>query len=87
MSALSQFPRVDTPITTSYGSGSIQKLDIFKNMVWIQYEDGSWEDRPLTEVRAILGSSDTPAGDGAPGKPPDHPPSKKSHRNGKNKRS
>jgi len=87
MSALSQFPRVDTPITTTYGSGSIQKLDIFKNVVWIQYEDGSWEDRPLAEVQAILGTSDTPPGDGAPGQPASNPKPKRNNRNGNNKRS
>jgi cell fate regulator YaaT (PSP1 superfamily) len=55
MTALSGFPKVDTPIETEVGKGTIQKLDIFKSMVWIQYRDGNWEDRPLAEVREILG--------------------------------
>ncbi len=56
MTALSVFPRVDTPIKTKYGTGTVQKLDIFKNRVWIQYRDNTWEDKSLDEVRAILGS-------------------------------
>ncbi len=58
MSALSTFPSVDTPIETAYGQGTIQKLDIFKNRVWIQYKDNTWEDKDLHEVRAILGMTD-----------------------------
>jgi hypothetical protein len=80
MNALSQFPRVDTPITTSYGTGSIQKLDIFKNVVWIQYDDGSWEDRPLADVRDLLGQGTPSSGDGASGQPPETPKQKKSDR-------
>lgn len=55
MTALSGFPRIETSITTAYGRGTIQKLDIFKDMVWIQYPDGTWEDKPLPTVREILG--------------------------------
>lgn len=55
MTALSGFPRIETRITTPYGKGTIQKLDIFKDMVWIQYPDGTWEDKPLAVVRDILG--------------------------------
>ncbi len=62
MTVLRDFPRVDTPIVTDQGSGSIQKLDIFQNVVWIQHEDGSWEERPLEDVREILGiEEDEPA--------------------------
>ncbi len=55
MTVLRDFPRVDTPIVTDQGSGTIQKLDIFQDIVWIQHEDGSWEERPLEDVREILG--------------------------------
>lgn len=62
MTALKAFPRIDTPIETSTGKGTIQKLDIFQDIVWIQYEDGSWDDRPLARVREILGiEEDEPA--------------------------
>ena len=55
MSSLKTFPPIDTPITTDTGQGRIQKHDIFKQLVWIQYTDGSWEERPLKEVLVLLG--------------------------------
>ncbi len=55
MEALEEFPAIETPITTAYGQGIIQKLDIFQRMVWIEYKDGSWEDKPIETVREILG--------------------------------
>ncbi|NBC01304.1 MAG: Signal peptidase-like protein [Bacteroidetes bacterium] len=54
MQELQDFPQVDTPIETDAGRGTVQKLDIFKERVWIQYPDGTWEDRPLAEVQQIL---------------------------------
>ncbi len=59
MQALAAFPGVNTPVVTSYGRGTVQKLDIFKDLVWIQYEDGTWEDRPLEEIRALVGGKET----------------------------
>lgn len=54
MSALERFPRVDTALTTAYGNGTVQKLDIFKDVVWIQYQDGTWEDKSLAVVQDLL---------------------------------
>ena len=62
MAALEDFPRVDTAIVTTYGKGTIQKLDIFKNMVWIQYYDGTWEDKPLAQIKELLAQNPTPSG-------------------------
>ncbi len=74
MAALDHFPRVDTAITTAYGEGTIQKLDIFKDVIWIQYDDGTWEDKPLAEVRDLLGLGEVPVGgDGAEVRPPGPP--------------
>ncbi len=84
MTALEHFPRVDTAIVTAYGKGTIQKLDIFKNRIWIQYQDGTWEDKALDEVKEILAAMTTP-GDGAQGEPPGSSKKrrgKKSHRRG-----
>lgn len=72
MAAIKAFPRVDTPITTPQGQGVVQKLDIFKDRVWIQYPDGTWEDRPLHEVRALLGLTREAAARPAPLKAPRH---------------
>jgi len=54
VTAQKQFPNVDTQISTTYGQGIVQKLDIFKDTVWIQYPDGTWEGKPLAEVNEIL---------------------------------
>ncbi|RMF60030.1 MAG: Signal peptidase-like protein [Bacteroidetes bacterium] len=54
MQALKDFPPVDTVVLTPQGPATVQKVDIFKEIVWLQYEDGSWEDRPLAEVKAML---------------------------------
>jgi len=54
MHELEDYPSVDTPIRTDVGRGTVQKLDIFKERVWIQYDDGTWDDRALAEVRSIL---------------------------------
>jgi cell fate regulator YaaT (PSP1 superfamily) len=59
MSALSAFPEISTPITTEYGRGSIEKLDIFKNIVWILYSDNTWDSKPLSEVQNLLGGQTT----------------------------
>lgn len=55
MTSLQRFPRVETPVETPQGKGTIQKVDIFKDLVWIQYEDGNWEEKPLEVVRELLG--------------------------------
>ena len=42
-------------VETPAGQGRIKKLDIFKDVVWVQYADGSWADLPLEDVRGYLG--------------------------------
>ena len=59
MAALADFPRVDTAIVTAYGKGTVQKLDIFKNRVWIQYHDGTWEDKSLDDIKDLLAQAGT----------------------------
>lgn len=55
MSMLREFPRVDTPVETAYGRGSVQKLDIFQNRIWIEYEDGFWEEKTLAAFQEMMG--------------------------------
>ena len=80
MQALEEFPPVDTPLKTATGSGVIAKLDIFKRMVWIHYRDGTWEDKPLDEVRALLGVEE-----GAPARAIKYTPPPSRKRRGKPK--
>ena len=54
MKALKAFPKIDTPVTTAHGQGVVRKLDIFKDVVWIYHRDGTWEEQPLSAVRALL---------------------------------
>lgn len=62
MEALQHFPRIDTKVETAHGQGTVKKLDIFQNIVWIYHRDGTWEEKPLDEVRALLGiGKDEPA--------------------------
>lgn len=58
MNALKRFPPIDTRVRTDAGTGVVQKLDIFKDLVSIGYPDGSWEEKPLEEVRELLGVAD-----------------------------
>ena len=55
MSALKDFPELDTPIRTAHGEGVVRKIDIFQGRVWIRYRDDTWEDRGLDEVLKLLG--------------------------------
>ncbi len=55
MTTLRRFPKLDTPVTTGHGDGRVKKLDIFKDVVWIAHSDGTWEDKPLEDVRGLLG--------------------------------
>lgn len=55
MDALRRFPRVESPVHTPRGIGIVQKIDIFREIVGLQHEDGSWEERSLAEIRDLLG--------------------------------
>ncbi len=54
MSTLQRFPRLDTAIETPRGVGRVKKLDIFKDMVWVLYPNGMWDEVPLDEARQLM---------------------------------
>lgn len=54
MTALRHYPKIDTPVVSEQGKGSVQKLDIFKERVWVQYSDGSWADLSVDDARRII---------------------------------
>lgn len=56
MTALKHFPPVDARVETSEGTAIVQKLDIFRDIVWLQYPNGFLEEKPLDEVRDLLGA-------------------------------
>jgi cell fate regulator YaaT (PSP1 superfamily) len=58
MSALKHFPPIDTRLQTTAGTATVAKLDIFRDRVWLEYPDGALEEKPLEEVRNLLGVED-----------------------------
>ncbi len=61
MTALKAFPRVNATVQTTRGSGKVQKLDIFKNLVSVRYTDGTWQEEPLETVQVIPKGKSDPA--------------------------
>lgn len=53
--ALRAFPPADTAIETSAGAGTVRRIDIFRERVSIQYENGAWGELGLAEAREALG--------------------------------
>lgn len=53
MTALKGFPRVDTLIQWPTGEGMVRKIDIFKNIIWVQDRSGNWLDVPLAEIEFV----------------------------------
>jgi len=53
MNALKDYPRVDTFVVTPNGKCRIQKIDIFKEVVWVQYENGTWAEEKLANLRGV----------------------------------
>lgn len=51
MDALAHFPKLDSIVRTETGTGKITKLDIFKQMVWVEYPDHSLEVLALKAVQ------------------------------------
>lgn len=64
LQALIRFPPVDTQILTESGAGTIRKIDIFRDRLWVQFEDGGWSELGLDEARDALGigNGGTPTG-------------------------
>ncbi|MBX2819883.1 MAG: Signal peptidase-like protein [Rhodothermaceae bacterium] len=50
MTALATIPSIDTPVYTERGKGIVRKIDIFKEKVWILYEDKVWEEMSFEEA-------------------------------------
>ena len=56
MEMLVEFPKLGTKIATDRGKGSVDKLDIFTDRIWVQYPDGHSQEMTLEAVRPLLGS-------------------------------
>jgi cell fate regulator YaaT (PSP1 superfamily) len=61
MEALGDFPDLGIRLEINGERCYVSKLDIFKQLVWVEFEGGRFDPKPLAEVRAIL-KMDTPEG-------------------------
>ena len=54
LDAIQRFPEIDTIVQTSKGEARIDKLDIFKNIVYLRYGNDDWERLSLDEVNNLM---------------------------------
>ena len=52
MEMMKAFPKVGTIVQTTKGNARVQKLDIFKELVWVQHPNSFWESVPLSRIAA-----------------------------------
>ncbi|MBO6576522.1 MAG: stage 0 sporulation protein [Rhodothermales bacterium] len=55
MTALRRFPRIDSRVSLPEGSAIVRKVDIFRDLVWMQLDRGGWIERDLESVRSSMG--------------------------------
>jgi cell fate regulator YaaT (PSP1 superfamily) len=48
--ALKRFPEQGSKITTEAGTGVVDRVDIFEELIYVSYEDGHEEKLPFTEI-------------------------------------
>jgi len=51
--ALEKFPKMGTIIKTSKGVGKVDKIDIFKNLIYLKYENDDWDKITLEEAEEL----------------------------------
>ena len=52
---LKRFPPITTQVKTPSGIGTVQKIDLFKELIWVYYvESSSWESLTLEQYKDIL---------------------------------
>ncbi len=54
MRALKEFPRSGTAVKTDHGSGRVTQVDIFKRLVWVEYEDKTWTEFRVEEIQSFI---------------------------------
>lgn len=55
MEALQDIPEVETPLLTEKGKAKLQKTDIFRKIMWFEYDDeNSWHPLTIDRVNHIL---------------------------------
>jgi len=51
---MQKFPEVESIIKTSKGMGTVEKIDVFKNCLYLKYPNNEWEMLSLEEVTEII---------------------------------
>ena len=52
---LKRFPPLETTVRTANGVGTVQKIDLFKELIWVYHaENSAWESLTLEDYRGIL---------------------------------
>lgn len=55
LDAIKNFPEIDMVVHTEKGEAKIDKLDIFKNLVYLRYDNDEWEWLTLEKVNELMG--------------------------------
>jgi cell fate regulator YaaT (PSP1 superfamily) len=63
MASLQRFPRVDSRVSTKHGVARVRKVDIFRDVVWVQHRDGTWEELSPAECQDGSAPSRAPGRD------------------------
>lgn len=59
MEALRNFPPIDMEVRTEYGRGIVQKVDIFKSLVWVYFPERGLEPMPVEVVWKHIDEKET----------------------------
>ncbi len=51
--SLKKFPDIESIVHTPKGKALIEKIDVFKDELWLKYEDDSWEKLTLDDVKKL----------------------------------
>ncbi|RKY89750.1 hypothetical protein DRQ09_00870 [candidate division KSB1 bacterium] len=52
--SLKKFPPMDSIIKTSKGAGKVEKIDIFKDIIYLRYENDEWDRITLEEAKELM---------------------------------
>ena len=51
---MKRFPQIDSIIKTPKGEGKVEKIDIFKNLIYLKYENEEWDKITLEESEKLM---------------------------------
>jgi cell fate regulator YaaT (PSP1 superfamily) len=57
LNSLKRFPSLDSPVTTDRGTGFVDKIDIFNDLVLLRFDGDEYEKYTLSEINDIIQST------------------------------